>query len=291
MTFSAPAYAKVNIGLQILGKRADGYHNINSVFVPINLFDDVEVENTDSIISLDCTPKITDSPESNLAYIAASKLKQALGSDQLGVKIRLIKRIPHGAGLGGGSSDAATTLNLLRMIWPGTTPELLHTIAQSVGSDVPFFLKNSMATVSGRGEHIAPFHLNLPWTFLLVCPDIHINTGMAYSTVLITEPRSVDDLASNLIQSIENNTLNVTIFRNDFESSIFLQHPYLSTIKQLILDTGSIFASMTGSGSTIYGLYTSVENARIAESVINTNHAGLKTYICQPVQQTKTSIE
>lgn len=283
MTHSALAYAKVNLGLQILGKRTDGYHDINSVFVPIDLYDEVEIEPAANLISLECTPSVTLAPELNLAFIAASKLKAAIGLNDLGVKIHLTKRIPHGAGLGGGSSDAATTLRLLQKVWPSATDAIVEQVAARIGSDVPFFLKNSVAVVSGRGEVVTPLDVHLPWTFLLLAPNIHIDTGHAYSTLGITDRHEPNDLSVHLSEAIENNALNIGIFRNDFEASVYSQHPYLLTLKDALLETGSVYASMTGSGSTIFGLYTDVENAMKAESVINMHHTALRTYICQPV--------
>ncbi|NQW29271.1 MAG: 4-(cytidine 5'-diphospho)-2-C-methyl-D-erythritol kinase [Ignavibacteria bacterium] len=283
MTGSAYAYAKVNIGLQILGKRTDGFHDINSIFVAVDLADQIEIDTATSQISVDCTPNVTTNQESNLAFIAAAKLRQALQQPTLGANIQISKRIPAGAGLGGGSSNAATTLLLLQKLWPNVSTQLIESIAPEIGSDVPFFIKNGVAAVSGRGEVVSPLAITLPWYFLLVVPNIHADTTQAYSTLGITQHKVPFELASELVHSFDNQQLNPIVFNNDFETSLFAQYPLLSTLKHELINNGAVFASMSGSGSTVYGLYTNVDNAMAAESVVNTNHAGLKTYICRPI--------
>ncbi|HYF03369.1 MAG TPA: 4-(cytidine 5'-diphospho)-2-C-methyl-D-erythritol kinase, partial [Patescibacteria group bacterium] len=185
------APAKINFGLEVLGKRPDGFHEINTVFVRTGLYDELEFALETDAITLECIPDLGIRPTENLVYRAASLLKdyaERLGlfkrSGLKGTKIRVRKHIPSGAGLGGGSTDAATTLLALKDQWqlPITHFEL-HTLASTLGSDVPFFLKEQAAVGKGRGEVLTYFDFSLPWWLVIVYPNIHVNTGEAYSAL------------------------------------------------------------------------------------------------------------
>lgn len=278
------ACAKINLGLNVLGKRPDGYHDLESIFLEVDLCDDVLITAA-STVTLECHPSVTGSVQDNLAFKAALLLQNALSAPDKGAKIVLTKRIPTGGGLGGGSSDAAAVLKGLYELWthqPASTPEalaILHPLAAQLGSDVPFFLTGGVAYVTGRGTEISPLPVSVPWTVLLVLPDIHIATSTAYSTLGITQRVDNQGLDRLLRQVLENNGDGIHQFKNDFESTIFAQHPLLSTISRKLTDNGAIYAAMSGSGSTMYGLFTSVENAVAARSAFP-NHV---TYICRPI--------
>lgn len=280
------AFAKINLGLHVLGKRTDGYHDIESIFVEVDLCDDVLVE-TAPHIEMVCNPPVTDSMEDNLVYKAALALQKALGMPDMGAKITVTKRIPTGAGLGGGSSDAAATLQALYELWtqrPSSTPEAIATllpIAARLGSDVPFFLHGGMAYVTGKGEVVAPLPNTAPWWVLLVLPGIHIATSTAYSTLGITESRAPKNFDERVAQVIDNYDTLREYFTNDFELPISRQHPELSTISSRLVASGASYASMSGSGSTMFGLFTSVEKAEQAQNAFR----GMVTYICRPVQR------
>lgn len=280
------ACAKINLGLNVLGKRPDGYHNIESIFVEVDLCDDVRVTIADTL-TVDCEPSVTASIQDNLVYKAADALRTALAMPDKGAKIAVTKRIPTGGGLGGGSSDAAATLKALFELWTESapsTPEALHLlmpIAAQIGSDVPFFLEGGVAYVTGRGEQITPVKAELPWTVLLLLPGIHIHTPTAYSTLGITDRRTASGLDKWLLQAIEEQGLLPQHFTNDFERVVFAQHTVLSTYCIKLREQGAIYASMSGSGSTIFGLFTSVENATTAASAFPT----VPTYICRPIQR------
>ncbi len=284
-TLSVSAVAKINLGLEVLGKRPDGYHEIRSLFVGITLADHLEAESS-NVPTCICEPAVTESPEDNLVYKAMMAYHAAFPLDKRTAKITVRKRIPFGAGLGGGSSNAAAALQILCSMnnrsTTGINSQALHTIAATLGSDVPFFLDPYCALVEGRGERISPVEIHLPFFVLLVCPGIHVNTAHAYSTLGISGAKAGSDLVENLRLSLTNNALMQDLFTNDFERTVFAQHPEIASIKQTLLENGATYASMSGSGSSVYGLFTTVENAEKARSAFPST----ATYICRPLQRT-----
>jgi len=278
------ACAKINVGLDVLRKRSDGFHDIQSIFVTVDLHDTLVFE-PKPVAELVCSPNVTDSPDENIVMKAALAYARAFPHDQVSAKITVTKAIPTGGGLGGGSSDAASTLLGLAALngRPNDSHlhDVLHPIAALLGSDVPFFLRYGVAHVSGRGENITWLDDHFPWTVLLVCPGLHVHTAWAYSTLGITGEQRGADVVNSWQHSIANKALNKEAFKNDFERSVFMQHPDLATIKATLHERGSCYASMSGSGSTMYGLFTNVENAVSAQSAFD----GLQTYICAPVTE------
>jgi 4-diphosphocytidyl-2-C-methyl-D-erythritol kinase len=275
------APAKINLGLEVLRKRPDGYHDISSIFIPIALYDTLTVERS-RMPSCTCNPPVTGSPDQNLVYQALVRYALAFPADQWSAKITVDKRIPSGGGLGGGSSDAAATLLTLATLNERTDAislAMLHNVALSLGSDVPFFLTHTPALVEGRGESITTLDMNVPWWVVLVLPGIHINTAMAYSTLGIHGGKTQSDLVGNLRKALTDNGSMQHDFTNDFERGLFTQHPILAAIKQRLLDSKAIYASMSGSGSTMFGLYTSVDNAMAAASALS-DHT---THVCPPL--------
>lgn len=276
------APAKINLGLEVLRKRPDGYHDIASIFIPVALYDTLTVKSSPTP-SCTCVPSVTVTADQNLVYQALLRYADAFPADQWSAKITVTKRIPTGGGLGGGSSDAASTLLALAAINDRTDADSiaqLHNVALSLGSDVPFFLTQSIALVEGRGEHITPLDLPAPWWVLLVFPGIHVNTALAYSTLGITGGKTRTDLVDSYRKALTDNSSMLGNFSNDFESVVFTQHPLLATIKQRLLDTQAIYAAMSGSGSTMFGLYTSVETATAACSAL----ADLQVQLCLPIR-------
>lgn len=281
LPFSVATQAKINLGLRVLGRRPDGYHSIESIFVAINLYDVLRIEPSPSF-SVSCVPEVTLRPEHNIVYRACQLYAERFPDDIGGAKITVEKRIPTGAGLGGGSGDAAAALLAMADInGRAHTPELigiLEPLAAACGSDVPFFLRSGVALVTGRGEHVKPLTLNVPWTILVVCPGIHINTAMAYSTLGITREQPSPGLEAEIVQAIERKDINPQVFENDFERAVFPQHPILREIRQRIINTGAVFASMSGSGSSIYGLFSTREDAVSAAAALE----NLAPYLCEP---------
>lgn len=281
LPFSVATQAKINLGLRVLGRRSDGFHSIESIFVAIDLHDVLHVEPSPSL-AVNCVPEVTLRPEHNIVYRACQFYAERFPDDNCGAKITVEKRIPTGAGLGGGSGDAATALLAMAAInGRAHTPELmdlLEPLAAACGSDVPFFLRSGVALVTGRGEYVKPLACDFPWTILVVCPGIHVNTAKAYSTLGITGEEPSPGLDAKLFQAIESKVVKAEFFKNDFERAVFPQFPVLSEIRQRIMNTGAVFASMSGSGSSIYGLFSTREDAVSASADL----ADLAPYLCQP---------
>lgn len=278
-SFILRACAKINLGLEVLRKRPDGFHDIRSIFIAVDLFDTLEVDASD-VLEVVCVPPVTDSPDDNLVSRACRLYAKTFPDDNRAAKITVHKRIPTGGGLGGGSSNAAAALFAMALVnghhLNNDLQRRLEPLTQQLGSDVPFFLQAGVALVEGRGERVTPLECTFPWTVLLVCPGLHVNTALAYSTLGITSGKPGSDLVDKLRKSIDNQGLMQDHFVNDFEASVFVQHPMIKAIKHTLIDNQAIYASMSGSGSTVFGLYTSVENAKKAQQAFPT----MDTYIC-----------
>ena len=248
--------AKINIGLNIVKKRKDGFHDIETVFYPIGLSDILEViENTSSSKNIFRSSgiKIPGNANENLCLKAHQLIKQDY--DIPAVKIHLHKTIPIGAGLGGGSSDAAFCIKIidglfhLNLSWGEK-----HHYARQIGSDCSFFVTNKPAFAEGKGDHLESANLNLTgYYFILVNPDIHISTASAYAGASAKKPKnSLEELIATLPVSKWKNNI-----ENDFENSIFVKYPSIKKIKQQLYDLGATYASMSGSGSSVYGIFYS----------------------------------
>jgi 4-diphosphocytidyl-2-C-methyl-D-erythritol kinase len=248
---------KINIGLNIIKKREDGFHNLQSVFYPVPLYDILEVvKNNDSAalpVDFNCTGlKISGSPSDNIVLKAIEILKADYQISP--VKVHLHKVIPMGAGLGGGSANGAITLLIMNELFGlNISSDKLLDYAAKLGSDCPFFIYNSPCFVEGRGEIITPLELNLKGKFLtLIYPQIHINTGVAFSKVIPTN-RNIN---FNKISTIEISEWQ-HIFINDFEKPMCNLFPGLNELITALKNTGAEFVSMTGSGSTVYAISNS----------------------------------
>lgn len=246
---------KINIGLHIVSKRPDGYHNIETVFYPVRWHDALEVITakegiTEVQLSLSGIP-INAAAESNICVMAWKLLKKDFPALPA-VNIHLHKAIPSGAGLGGGSADGANMLLLLnRKYQLGLSTERLLNYSLQLGSDCPIFIINQPAFASGRGEVLKPLDLDLSsYSMLFVNPRIHINTGWAFSRIT---PQAAP-FQLNQVTDIP-----VTEWRhyisNDFEKPVLEAHPEIAAIKYQLYLKGALYASMSGSGSTIYGIF------------------------------------
>jgi 4-diphosphocytidyl-2-C-methyl-D-erythritol kinase len=245
---------KINLGLHILRKRGDGFHDLETVFYPAALQDALEIitapAGTEPV--LHTTGLLIDgSPEDNICLKAYGLLKKDF-SQLPPVQLHLHKLIPAGAGLGGGSADGAFTLLLLnRKYRLGLTEEQLIRYALQLGSDCPFFIKNKPCLARGRGEELQELDLDLSGCkLLLVNPKIHINTGWAFSQLRPNEDRpSLKELAQSPVSAWKD------FLVNDFEGPIFSRFPEIGGIKDRLYGMGALYASMSGSGSTVYGLF------------------------------------
>ncbi len=249
------AYAKINLGLHILNKREDGYHTIETVFHRINLFDTLTFEPASSII-LECAQTTVPADNTNLCVKAAQKLQQKYEIRE-GARIVLRKNIPVGAGLGGGSADAATTLLALAKFWNiSPAKKELEQLALELGSDVPYFLGNSSAYATGRGEQLEYFDLDVPYWIVTVYPGIHISTAWAYQNLKLPVHANSRTLKNIIQQYVNNPSLLKNMIQNDFEPLVLETHPQIVQLKQDCYDAGAEFSQLSGSGSAVYALFT-----------------------------------
>ena len=259
-----PAYAKINLGLRILDRRADGFHAIETLFHRIALHDELDLERADRIDVTSSTPDAPNGKE-NLCYEAARLLQERLGVTN-GARIHIRKAIPVGAGLGGGSADAALVLRELPRLWDlNVTDEVLKDLALRLGSDVPYFLGTGSALARGRGEELSYTRLAIPYTILLCHPKIHVSTAWAYSRVSVSGRREGPDLLVLVRQGLKNPHLLQHTILNDFEPAVFAAHPEIKQVKEAMLTAGAVYASMSGSGSSVFGFFqTEGEAAALA---------------------------
>lgn len=259
--FSLPSFAKVNLHLRVLGRRDDGFHEIFTVFQTISLADELTFEPAD-VLELICDDPAVPADDTNLIVRAAKALKPDGGA-----RISLVKSIPMGGGLGGGSSNAATALVGLNRLWElGFDVDQLGSIGAEIGSDVPFFLSGGTAIGIGRGTDIEPIS-DLDERFMvLIVPDVHVSTAAAYAglhaesltngdlnrilRVCRSEAESPDFLQAALI--------------NDFEPTVFAEFPEIGRAKQRLMELGANRALMSGSGASVFGIFDKEETRQTA---------------------------
>jgi 4-diphosphocytidyl-2-C-methyl-D-erythritol kinase len=247
---------KINLGLHIVSKRTDGYHNLETIFYPLPLFDVMELLDTDETRITTMGVPIPGKPEDNVVLKAYNLLKTDF--PQLPpVHFYLLKNIPTGAGLGAGSANGAFTLMALnnKFALKITTEQLLN-YALQLGSDCPFFIKNSPCFATGRGENFSPIPVDLSaYKILIVNPGIHISTSWAFSKLCPKQPHhSLPELISNPVNTWK------SIITNDFESVVFQAYPEIENIKMQLYECGAVFSLLSGSGSTVYALFNKDQN-------------------------------
>jgi 4-diphosphocytidyl-2-C-methyl-D-erythritol kinase len=247
--------AKINLGLNIIRKRTDGYHDLETVFYPIALRDALEIiksDDTKEDVSVSFSGiAINGKTEHNLCLEAYRLLKRDL--PQLpAIKLHLHKTIPAGSGLGGGSADGAFMLKLLSQKFDlELSNEQLLDYALRLGSDCPFFIINKPCFATGRGELLEPITADLSaYKFLIVSPGIHVSTTEAFS--LLTPSLNSKSIKEIVKQPVE---IWRKELKNDFEEPVFRKYPAIEMIKAKMYDSGAVYASMTGSGSTVYGIF------------------------------------
>ena len=242
---------KINLGLSILSKRADGYHELETVFYPISVSDALEILPTDNLTITQSGIAVPGDPAQNLCLKAYHLLKKDF--PQLpAVQMHLHKNIPMGAGLGGGSSDGTAALIMLNQQFDlGLNEQQLIDYASQLGSDCPFFVYNKACHASGRGEILTPINLDLSnYQFLLVHPGVHIATAWAFQQL---NPNTKSESIRSIIEKPITDWKNTLI--NDFETPVFKAEPTLSVIKDQLYQLGAIYASMSGSGSSLFGIF------------------------------------
>ncbi len=272
------AYAKINLGLRVLRKRDDGYHDIETIFHRIDLYDTITIERAATIQFRSDDPSLPQGDD-NLCVKAAKLLCAAAGT-QHGARIRLSKRIPVGAGLGGGSSDASSTLRALVKLWNLAISDTeLAEIALQLGSDVPYFLRHDSAYATGRGEKLKYFRLDFPCWILVVYPDIHISTAWAYQQIVPNEHSSELNLKESLLEFYDKPDKLRSILRNDFESPVFNVYPELQSVKHAMEQAGAFVAQLSGSGSALYALFQKQDGAEKAEHLLQSRY---RTFLTPP---------
>lgn len=247
---------KINLGLRILRKRPDGYHDLETVFLPLAIYDILELIPHEQITTIQFSGQpIPGDPQTNLVMKAWQLIKT--DHPQLPpVQFHLHKTLPPGAGLGAGSADAAFALAMLNDHFGLNIPlPQLEAYALQLGSDVPFFLHNSPCYATGRGEQLTPVAIDLSsCSVLLVHPKIHVSTAQAFSQLTPAVPHIP---LSELVQQPVDTWRHTII--NDFEAVVFPQHPAIARIKEQLYEAGAVYASMSGSGSSVFGIFATTD--------------------------------
>jgi 4-diphosphocytidyl-2-C-methyl-D-erythritol kinase len=275
------SYAKINLLLRILGRRRDGYHNLLSLFQRIDLWDELSYEPLAGRIEVESdSPELPSGPF-NLAFRAAEILASQAGRNA-GVRIRIAKRIPVGAGLGGGSSNAGTTLIALNRLWNlGLSARELANIGKTIGSDVPFFCHEiSAAWVAGRGERVTPARVRFDAWYLLVSPGFSISTAEAYrlwdESPEADKKKLTKGIDKYTISSFQTLTRRALYSRlgNDFDEVIFRRYPVFSDLRKEMTALGAKKVMLSGSGSTLFGVFLDKREVQRAETRFQRDHPG-----------------
>jgi 4-diphosphocytidyl-2-C-methyl-D-erythritol kinase len=265
------APAKINLFLRIVGKRPDGYHELYSLMCPVGLYDTLTLSFDRQEVSVACVHPDVPEDATNLAVRAAHHFFKAAFTDRsasaLGVHIELHKAIPVGAGLGGGSSDAAAVLRALNDHFgsPLTTPELQR-VGARIGADIPFFLCGGPAVATGIGDRLKAFPHLSPWTALLVYPNTSISTAWVYKNLNLRLTKDEKKLSKFHFDGQFFNIDKHLV--NDLEPVTERVLPVIGQIKRLLMENGAAGAMMTGSGSTVFGLYADAKRAARAHQAL-----------------------
>jgi 4-diphosphocytidyl-2-C-methyl-D-erythritol kinase len=282
-----PAFAKINLRLRVFGKRADGYHDLDTIFQTVSLHDTIEASLIDGPhLVLSCHDRSLPADESNLVIRAARALQDRFGAER-GARIRLRKRVPAQAGLGGGSADAAVTLLVLAKLWELNCgrAELIG-IASRLGADVPFFFYGGAARATGVGDRIETLD-DVEQKFLLILkPNANISTADAYRAL---DERSLTSLISETILSTSHSTadsdkIDSANLINDFEAVVFDLEPEIRRAKSALLKAGAEAALLAGSGSAVFGIFESEDAQRRAIQAIELE-TGWRVFPCKTVDR------
>ena len=272
------APAKLNLGLHVLRRRPDGFHELATVFVPIGWADAITAAPDPQLVLTTSDPALP-TDDGNLVLRAAQALRAHAGAEA-GARLHLDKRVPYGAGLGSGSSDAAATLRLLDALWRLATPEAdLHRLARALGSDVPFFLVGRAAHATGRGEILTPLRARdapyrCPFWIVVAVPPVHVSTADAFREITPSDrerPDLAELVASNDLARWRRQLV------NDFEAPVAARHPEVATILATLRETAG-YAALSGSGSAAFGVFEDEATARAAADRL----AGARVWVQPP---------
>jgi 4-diphosphocytidyl-2-C-methyl-D-erythritol kinase len=267
------APAKINIRLKVTKKRPDGYHELVSIMVPVDIFDVLDLTVPfNGQIKISCKGRELPEDESNLAYRAARDFMSYAGIKD-GVSIVLSKNIPVAAGLGGGSSDAAAVLIALNNIYSGLLTESeLHKLSLKLGADVPFFLKGAPSLATGIGEILEPIP-NWPeaW-YVIITPPIQVSTAWVYGNLKLQLTTGEYDY---IVKTLKNDTFTISkLLDNDLETVTTVSFPIINTLKKLLMDAGAEGSIMSGSGPSVFGVFATQEKAESAKNLLASRDLG-----------------
>ncbi|MEM8489105.1 MAG: 4-(cytidine 5'-diphospho)-2-C-methyl-D-erythritol kinase [Bacteroidota bacterium] len=278
MILEQRAPAKLNLGLHVLQKRADGYHDIETVFLPVAWYDSLRAE-PHAAWQFTCSDAELPTDDGNLCVRAAQQLQAVTGVGG-GARLHLEKHLPYGAGLGGGSSDAAHTLRMLNKLWDaGASKKTLHTIAAGLGADVAFFLEDQPMFATGLGEQLEPLlfepHLayRFPYALVIVVPPVHVGTADAYRGIIPNNNNRPDIRALVMSNDLSRWRKHLV---NDFEETVFQQYPVIQQVKEHLLASGAGYAAMSGSGSSVFGVFE--EQVDADRAAVHFEQAGMRTW-------------
>jgi 4-diphosphocytidyl-2-C-methyl-D-erythritol kinase len=258
ITIKAPA--KINLCLSVLGKRADGYHEVEMLMQMVGLFDEIRVARAGTGITVACDAATVASGEGNIAWKAASAVLKRIGTNE-GMRIEIYKGIPVAAGLGGGSSDAAAVLAAANILFQaGFTREELAETGSEIGMDVPFFFHGPLAVAKSRGEKVSPMPSLPQFWVLLVNPGFETSTAWVYQNLNLRLTKKIDcnKIAGLSVRNIAQN------LHNDLETVTAHAHPVILKIEEALLARGALGARMSGSGPTVFGIFETERACREA---------------------------
>jgi 4-diphosphocytidyl-2-C-methyl-D-erythritol kinase len=271
------SFAKVNIGLQVRSKRDDNFHNIHTIYQQINLYDTLRITKISKGVNFKSNVSWLKNNDSNLCIMAYRKMSSI--SKIGGIEIDLIKRIPVFAGLGGGSSNAAAVLNCINKLYNlKFSNQELELIGSDLGADVAFFVNGGVQLGEGLGDQLTPINRKFNQKFLIVMPKISINTSWAYGEIKTFLDKSKNFV--NFMDCLKEKKISFKNFDNDFKKIIIPAYPEIGTLISIIREHKAQFSSLSGTGSTVFGIFDDEATAKIAESAIPKEH---KTLIVDPI--------
>ena len=279
MGIDCPSFSKVNIGLKILEKRSDGYHNINTIFQELQFGDIITIHKKNNGCDIISDDIRIPSGKKNICYKSYYELYKKFPNLN-GVKITIKKNIPIGSGLGGGSANAASVLKgICKLFNLRLSNDDLESIAVKIGADVPFFIKGGTQLGNGRGDILTPMNKMFNGFYLLVIPNISISTKWAYSQ--IKNKLNSEKTLINFAHFLGEKNISPELFENDFEDVVIPAYPEIGLIKNKLIELGAKFASLSGSGSTVYGIFNDEASAKEAELVFQNSNT---TIITEPTK-------
>lgn len=291
MRLRAAAYAKINLHLEVLGKRADGFHEIRTLLQTIDLADQLEAEpGSPGEISLSVTPRGEAPEDEDNLVVRAARVLQAEAECSLGARILLEKRIPAGAGLGGGSADAAAALVLLDRLWKLDLEEsVLFQMGAVLGSDIPFFLRGGLAYGFGRGAETVPLQDLAPMGVLVAWPTMRVPTATVYGMLEAPLTWEMPDGRVGALAAGLTDSMPWGAFRNDLEPVVLEGWPDVGSVFEMVRGTNAIHSGVTGSGAAVFGVYESRRAAALAAKQLS--GVGARLVVTETVPGTRAGIQ